>query len=342
MGRFISFSKIGQLKSVVANIRKESKWYQTEEPTIKFHGTVKSHGTNAGVVFAPDGEYHIQSRKNVINLKKDNAGFAMFAEQHIESFKKFNKDIREANPELVDETLAFFGEWAGQGIQKGVAISEIPKFFIMFAVKVKAKVKAENGEEVGTYLTKDKWEMFKDEDSRIFNVNDFPSYDIEIDFKNPQLQVNTITDLVDQVETECPIGKRFGVKGVGEGIVWVGHSDNGTRYVFKTKGEKHSATKVKVLVPVDIEKVKGIQEFVDYALTENRLNQGIEQVFTSTSTEVSNKGTGNFLKWIVNDIIDEETETLVASGLEVKDVNKVLSKSARDWFFKYIDSTLGM
>jgi len=212
----------------------------------------------------------------------------------------------------------------------------------MFAVKVKAKVKAENGEEVGTYLTKDKWEMFKDEDSRIFNVNDFPSYDIEIDFKNPQLQVNTITDLVDQVETECPIGKRFGVKGVGEGIVWVGHSDNGTRYVFKTKGEKHSATKVKVLVPVDIEKVKGIQEFVDYALTENRLNQGIEQVFTSTSTEVSNKGTGNFLKWIVNDIIDEETETLVASGLEVKDVNKVLSKSARDWFFKYIDSTLGM
>ena len=341
MKQFISFSKIGQFKGVVKDVRSIAKWNSITEPTISFHGTVKSHGTNAGVVFAPDGTHHVQSRKNIITPTKDNAGFACFAEKNIETFERFNTEIRLANPELVDETLAFFGEWAGQGIQKGVALSKLPKFFKLFAVKVKAHEENLDGSEAGRYLPRADWETLNNDAERIFNVNDFPSFDIEIDFTKPALYVNDMTALVEAVEAQCPIGKALGADGVGEGLVWVGWH-NGQRLVFKTKGEKHSASKVKVLIPVDIEKVKGIQEFVETNVTENRLNQAIEQVFTSTATEPSKAGTGTFLKWMVNDIHAEEMDTIIASGLEPKDVNGPISKLAREWFFKFLDKDLGM
>ena len=323
---------------------KQESWdLKVENNHCYFANGVLVHNSNAGVVFAPDGTYHAQSRKNVITPVKDNAGFACFVERNIEVFRKFNEDIRKANPELVDETLAFFGEWAGKGIQKGVSIAQLEKFFIMFAVKIKAK-EALNGEEVGRYLTRDKWDMFKNEDARIFNVNDFPSFDIVVDFTKPALSINDMTEITEEVERECPIGRQLGVTGdclTGEGVVYVGwYKDQ--RLVYKVKGKKHSTSKVKTLIPVDIEKVKGIHEFIETNVTENRLNQAIEQVFTSTATEPSRKGTGDFLRWLVNDIHAEEMDTIIASGLEPKDVNSPISKMARDWFFKFLDNDLGM
>ena len=123
---------------------------------------------------------------------------------------------------------------------------------------------------------------------------------------------------------------------IGEGLCWVGHYKD-SRYVFKVKGEKHSSSKVKKLAHVDIEKMNSIEEFVNYAVTENRLNQAIEQVFTSTSIQPSQKGTGDFLRWMVKDVMKEETDTMVKNGLEPKDVNKYISEKARRWFFTKLD-----
>lgn len=44
------------------------------------------------------------------------------------------------------------------------------------------------------------------------------------------------------------------------------------------KGEKHSASKVKTLAAVDPERLVNITEFVEYAVTENRLEQGTQKV----------------------------------------------------------------
>ena len=41
----------------------------------------------------------------------------------------------------------------------------------------------------------------------------------------------------------------------------------------KVKGEKHSSSKVKKLASVDVEKLNSIKDFVDYAVTESRLEQ---------------------------------------------------------------------
>jgi hypothetical protein len=104
---------------------------------------------------------------------------------------------------------------------------------------------------------------------------------------------------------------------------------------FVDEWQKHSVSKVKKVASVDPEKLANIEEFVNYAVTENRLEQGIQEVFGDE--ELSMKKTGDYLKWIVNDIMSEETDTLEANGLVAKDVNKYISTKAREWFKKKID-----
>ena len=67
-------------------------------------------------------------------------------------------------------------------------------------------------------------------------------------------------------------------------------------------------------------------------MTESRLNQAIEKVFTSVNQPIDIKKMGDFLKWINNDVMKEEIDTLNDNGLEPKDVNSAISNLARTWF----------
>ena len=118
---------------------------------------------------------------------------------------------------------------------------------------------------------------------------------------------------------------------IGEGIVYKYDTPRGT-IRMKVKGEKHSSSKHKVLAPVNTEKVNSIKEFAEYVVTESRLNQGIEKVFTSVNQPIDIKKMGDYLKWINNDVMKEEMDTLKHNGLEPKDVNNAISSLARNWF----------
>ncbi len=182
-------------------------------------------------------------------------------------------------------------------------------------------------------------------DEGIYNIEDFETFELDIDFNRPDLAQNKIVELVDAVEQECPVGKAFGRtqddNTVGEGIVWTGWYKD-TLHRFKTKGKKHSISKVKTVAPIDTEKLNSIHEFVDYAVTENRLAQAVEQVFTVESKEPVIQGMGDFLRWLVNDIAKEEMDVMSENGLEPKDVNKHISTKARQWFMAYLDQEAGI
>lgn len=130
-----------------------------------------------------------------------------------------------------------------------------------------------------------------------------------------------------------------GVKGsfelpfVGEGIVWWSHT---TDIKFKTKGEKHSASKVKTLVPVDAERMSSIAEFVDATVTENRLNQGLDKM-RELGHALDVTSTGHFLKWIIGDILREEATNIEASSFDPKEITTPLSNKARGWWFNQIN-----
>jgi hypothetical protein len=140
--------------------------------------------------------------------------------------------------------------------------------------------------------------------------------------------IKQIEEYVLEVEKECPVAKQFGFSGVGEGIVW--KSNCGLQ--FKTKGEEHKVSRTKELVPIDEEKLNSIGEFINYAVTEARLNQGIEYVFTQNALEPSIEKVGDFLRWVQNDILKEELNALDSNGLTIKDVNPLISKTTVTWF----------
>jgi len=345
------FTDIGQFRNVIRNVKQAAQYLGVDDdgevmvdryatlPKVVFHGSCKLHGTNAGVAMDKDDNIWYQGRKQVLSIGKDNAGFAFFSDSKKAIFKELLLAIRKEN-NFTTETIIIYGEWCGGNIQgvKDLAIRELEKMFVIFAIKI-----VPDGEVENYYLHEDyikNWfDKYNVSEDRIYCIYDFETFELEIDFDKVEEAQLKLIDLTMNVEKECPVGKAFGKSGIGEGIVWVGYYKD-VRYVFKVKGEKHSASKVKTLAPIDIEKLNSITEFVEFSVTENRLNQAIEQVFTSNAVEADRKGTGDFLRWVINDIAKEEMDTMVGNNLEPKDVNKYLSEKARKWFFKYVDEHL--
>jgi hypothetical protein len=365
MERMIKYPSTPQFREVVQNIKFSATYVGQDEngeaifdssrelPKVKFYGTPKLHGTNASVVWDVKRDiFWTQSRENIITPTHDNAGFSQFAYSKQDIFKTMIKRYftsleKEYNIKynIEDYIVTLYGEWAGKGIQRGVGISEIPKSFFIFGLKLTPNyTDSEESSESAFWVPCDYTScvghgdvlILNDGNNNIWNIGSFKGYQIEIDFNNLNDAVEEMTKLTEEVEAECPVAKEFGIENsLGEGIVWTGFVD-GIRYIFKIKGEKHSSSKVKKIVEVDVEKMNSVDEFIEYAVTENRLNQGIEQVFTSNSEIPDITKTGKFIKWILNDIIKEELDVLTASGLEVKEVSGAISAKAVKWYKQYL------
>lgn len=312
------FPSIEQFRNVIKEVRLHHDYKGKDEndnpiykhtdpyPILTFAGTVKLHGTNAAIVKYKDGHIEFQSRSSVITPENDNYGFAT-------AMSFLNLEVLFEGIEF-EEYCAIYGEWCGTGIQKGVGISECPKMFVIFACRVD-----------------DEWSSYKNPSltKPIFNIRDFQTYTIDINFNEPEQVQNKLIELTEEVEAECPVAKAFGISGIGEGIVWT--SDD-FKYRFKVKGEKHSVTKVKKLAAVDIELLNSMNDFVDSVVTENRLKQGLEYL-REQGLEVSQKSTGAYLRWVVGDVLKEEMDTIEGNGFDVKKLNPLISKKARQWFF---------
>lgn len=341
MKKMIKFPSIEQFRSTVANIKRRYNFVGLDEngeaiydhtlpkPTLVFKGTVKLHGTNAAICYNDVSGFWAQSRENIISIEKDNAGFAFFAESKKDVLINLAKEVaRRENIDLTNNTVTIYGEWCGGNIQKGVAVCNLPKSFFIFGVKI-SPFEVEGLEKQAPAYWVDYSDLGNSED-RIYNIDDFPTYTMEVDFNTPELVQNKLSELTIAVEDECPVGKAFGFSGIGEGIVW-STEVNGETYRFKVKGEKHSSSKVKVLAAVDVEKVENIQKFVDYAVTESRLNQAIENVFPNNEPLSMNKF-GEIVRWMVNDIVKEEMDVMTQNGLEPKSVNSKISFKTKEMF----------
>jgi hypothetical protein len=346
MKKMIKFPSIEQFRTVVSNINRHYNFKGLDEngeaiydpsmpkPKLTFKGTVKLHGTNAAVSYNTKGDLWYQSRENIITPEKDNAGFAFFAESNRDVFLDLMLEIAEnENINRNENTITIYGEWCGGNIQKGVAITNLPKSFFIFGVKITPHTETEEELKANPAYWVD-YSYLESTDNKIYNINNFTTYTIDIDFNMPQLVQNQLSEMTIDVENECPVAKSFGFSGIGEGIVW-STEVNGVVHRFKVKGEKHSSSKVKTLAAVDVEKLESIQKFVDYAVTESRFNQALENVFPNQEP-IDTKKLGEVIRWVVNDVIKEEMDTMVENSIEPKEVNKYISVKTRDMFFKLV------
>ena len=342
----IKFPSIEQFRTVVSNVNRRYNFVGLDEtgepiydpslskPVLTFKGTIKLHGTNAGVSFnAPSGIW-AQSRENIITPERDNAGFAFFVESNKDVFHELMLDIAEReNINRNENTITIYGEWAGGNIQKGVGISNLSKSFFIFGVKITPHTETEEELKANPAYWVDSTYLRAPE-VKIYNIDDYETYSIDIDFNMPQLIQNQLSELTIAVEEECPVAKAFGFSGIGEGIVWSCEFQN-VVHRFKVKGELHAGkSKVKTLNKVDDEKIKKIMEVADKVTPTWRLAQMLE-----TACDFMNGGTldrsklGEYIKLVMADVIKEDMDLLVEAGLEPKDIGKYVSEIARRYFF---------
>lgn len=317
------FPSIEQFRNTVKAVRKYMVHKGLEEYTVEFIGNVKLHGTNAAIVLE-DGQLFYQSRSRIIDINSDNAGFAWFCESNKERILDW---MKENNP---GQTFVMFGEWVGKGIQKGVGISEIEKSFFPFAFKVD-----------------DRWvdsDQFIDSlidlnDLRIFNHLIRNMESVTIPFHNPESVIFDLEKITAFVEQECPIAKDFGISGVGEGVVWIPADVDLMQWTdlwFKVKGDKHSNSKTNTGAKVKVESVENLKEILDEVVTINRLEQGL-QVLRESGKEIDVKYTGEYIRWVIGDIMREEREFLLSNNAKPEAVNSHIANRAREFFMKQFE-----
>jgi len=315
----IPFPKIRQFRNVVRAVHDATRGVK---PTLTFRGSVKLHGSNTAIVRHPDGTLTFQSRNREMSLDADHQYFVATMTERLGE-----DGIRTLLPDS-DERVAVYGEWCGQGIQQGVAISTLPRMWVPFAALV--------GDD--RWLPPEALEAIHSPAGRVFSIWRFPNWSVNIDFERPNAAREQLIEITRAVEERCPVSAALGAEGTGEGVVWrcTTPGFDGPEMWFKVKGTAHSATNVKTLAPADALRLESTDAFVSAALTEHRLQQGVDWL-REQQLPLERSATGAFLRWLFKDIKDEEADTLEASGLSEKDVNPTIARKARRWFFTYLD-----
>ena len=321
--RFIKYPKIYQFKDIVKDFNKN----RLDIPNpVTFTGTVKLHGTNASFQYdVATNTVYAGKRNGLILTEQDNHyNFSEYLNINLGDILEVFNLLSIEYPEY--NHIAIFGEYAGGNIQSGVGICKEPKRFYPFELIGKHK----NTKKLHTFST-EKLIQFVD---YLFPVlQTFPTYEITIDFNNPNEVVNQLTSITEQVENLCPVAAYYGHEGIGEGVVWsYTNPDTLETTRFKVKGTKHSTTKVKTLVSVDIQIVESINAFVEYAVTENRVRQAMLETNSCTLQDI-----GNVIKWIGQDVKSEEKNTLEENNLKWKQVSKSVTNKCKEIYLTLIN-----
>ncbi|UJR19592.1 hypothetical protein I4U23_022726 [Adineta vaga] len=279
----IAYPDTNQFHDVIESIRKYPYRYKIEQgkiyPKLKFIGTVKLHGTNTAIVYQKDVEYHCQSRHLIISPEMDNLGFARF--MYLLSEKFLQECI------LVNCSLLRRHDDRGNTIIR-IGDSKPP-----------------------VWIDPKHWSTLQWHEQSIYNIFNFPTYEVDIDFNQLELAQKQLGEITNTVEQECPVGMYFNQKGYMEKVL------------FGLNGGS--------LAPIATEIFHSIHEFIEYACTENRMNQSMDYL-REIQLEIEMDNIDTFLEWLIGDIKKEETNTIKNSDLNLREVISAITKKATAWF----------
>ena len=332
-----NMSSIGKFTDTIFDVKHHTYYVETLEdgtvimdesrelPTLDFVLTTKLHGTFAGIKLVNNQELIAMSKGDEISVGHDNAGFASFVDKNKDYFTEMLQALSEHNPNI--EEMSIMGEWAGPSIQKGCGINLIPeKTFFMFGLKYKLKNEEKRTWARGPATTLEVIanHAVKEGIDNLYSIFKFPTWELRIDFNNPEKALMELDGLRDSIDKECPVAKALGFEGFGEGVVATAfHNDN--HYVFKHKGESHSKV-AKIKQPKEKDPLE--QEKLDVAqkVTTKRLKQAVQEVCdTNNGGTLSMKNMGDVIHWVQKDIIKEDMDILHEAGFEITDINKFVS-----------------
>ena len=349
----LKFPKIRDIHSAIVRLKNrynyagrddsgEPIFTSLDAPSQKYFGVVKMHGSNSSIVF--DNAECIkdlitQSRRRIINPSSDNHGFATFVynleERFIDEFCNWLESEDSTFNFSGIEKVTLFGEWVGRGVQGGVGLSNVKKSFIVFGMRV------DDGED-RTYIPPHMIWPFPDffKENRIFLITEVSDlYEFEINPQRYKEVKKEIYSIVEQIEEVCPVASYFDSEGGGEGLVcYPADFDlyQDTQTWFKAKGASHKAVRKSKKVEISLEKQTRIEEFVRRMVTENRLKQGL-YIFEEDNIAQVRENVGTFIKWMINDVVDEGQASLEELNLSRKDVGSSIALVSRKWYFRTIE-----
>jgi hypothetical protein len=374
--RMIKFPSIEQSRHVLPAIIHDAQFthidpttntpcYNTTAPlpVLEFRGAVKLHGSNAAIVqtglsTSEEMTVHFQSRERVLDVQNDLMGFCAYMSGKTKAVAELFEVVRTRHREASDSggaerdvrAIAVFGEWCGAGIQKGVALSKIPKMFVIFAIEI-----IYAGDEAqAEWLDMVELADVRDEKARIFNIMMFQTFSVVIDFGKKESLVQAKKKMDEWtlgVEEECPVGKYFGVEGVGEGIVWQAIRSPGlpefkdgryrdSRFWFKTKGLKHASynkPEAASKASASPETMAKVDLLVELVVTPGRLQQGLQVLEREMLLPLEMKSIGAFIKWINGDVMKEEYDRIEEAGLDKKALSGPISSAAKKWYIAQLE-----
>jgi len=312
--------------------------FGTSHPTIKLTGTVKLHGTHADIVIESDNTVRIQSRNRLsLDIEHDNYNVAAsllplqkvileLKDRAVDKWRQLNspEELEE------DEPVILAGEWIGPGVQKKVAIANLPqRCFVILAVSV-------NGE----WQDGEEYAKIHNEAAGIYNISRGGFYREVLDFKDPETLDRCKEKLMGhtmEVEKQCPFAKSFGISGIGEGIVWKAQYplSQDPRFWLKTKGPEHAHTQTDKLKKDEMKAGASVRAktFAEAAVGEMRLQQawdylgemGIKRVKSATQA---------FNQWLVKDVEVEEKKGILDMEIDKVALKKAIGVIGRTWYFK--------
>lgn len=332
----IKWPSIGLLHNVIATYDHLLANDGLALPTITYRAKVKLHGKCMGVQITSGGVF-CQSKTSMLTLPSgDLNGFAAWANSR--GSKKSPGDNLAYFEGLPQDTTVF-GEWCGPGIQKKMAISKAEhKVFAIFAIQrgygEDAKMVYEP-EDIRAYLHGTCGSI--PDAVHILPWDGEPLTLNYADKGSLAAKVAKLNERVLAIEKEDPWVKQvFGVSGLGEGLVFYPMGEHSTtdserlgRTMFKAKGVKHSKVAERVPVVLDPELVKSVDGFVAYMVTDNRLEQALEETCPEGA---SMRYTLDFLSWLTADVKKEGTVELQKAGLEWETaVERAVQAKGRAW-----------
>lgn len=343
MQYFIEFGSIGDFSKISKSIAHESKNQNNislSYPVLDAIGAEKIHGTNFSVCYNLHDGIWFQKKTEIINLKMDNAGSAFFGLTHSDILIKLIKSLAtEYKIDLNTNSIALFGEWAGNGVISKSAVSGLDKQFYLFQhFKVSPINEEKRLKETYWEETKVNNVWIESKEDKIYNLMNFKTYKLTIDFNNPSLYQNKMIELVNELEKNSPVGQELGINNnIGEGIVFTVKFKNHV-LKWKVKGTKHSNSHVKTLKQVDNVKEQLKIDIAAKVTPAWRLEQMFEEANDCMNGGIASvKNMSVFLRKVIADVIKEDIDLLVDNNLELKDVDSKIAKISRNWYLEQIN-----
>ena len=301
---------------------------------IPIIGTVKLHGTHADIIVSSDDRITFQSRNNaVLTEAADNLGFAKamstktttilhIRDQFIGRWRELNPG-KPLNPNL---SVTIAGEWVGEKIQKGVAISQLSRRLVIISAKIN-----------GCWVPDSLYADIEAPEDGIYNISRAGVYHSTLYPENPQRTIDELDLLADRIAANCPFAKTFGIEGEGEGIVWklIPYIDDPELW-FKSKGGRFKPTFTPAPRKPAVDQAERWEAAAEAAkgwCSEQRLEQGWD-FLREKGISQDMKGIGAFLKWVQVDILTEEDGYIKGYNVDKDMLRREIIGLAKPWFLE--------